>query len=400
MGRSPDAHDLSGFLRSTQPKETSMSETRTDRDVPTAEHPEHVPTVVIGAGQAGLATAYHLKRAGHDSVVLDRNRRVGDQWRERYDSLVLNTPAKRDALPGLPFPGRPGAFPTADLLADYHETYAQRFGLRVDGGSDVRSVVRVDDGSWLVTTGRATYAADNVVVATGGETHPRLPAVAEHLDPGIRQLHSRDYRNPGQLLPGPVLVVGLGQSGADIALEVARAGHEVTVSGRAPGEVPVEIDSVRGRIGFSVLWFVWNHLLTDRTPPGRRAKVAIRGGKAAPLLRVKRRHLDEAGVRRLEPRTTDVVDGKPSLADGTVLDDVTNVIWCTGYRQDFSFIRPSPVGDDGWPRDRGGVVPDLPGLYFMGLLFQRGFYSMLSGGVGRDARYVARHIVARSRVRT
>ena len=376
-----------------------MSETRRERDTTVADHPEHVPTLIVGAGQAGLATAYHLTLGGHGCVVLDRNRRVGDQWRERYDSLVLNTPAKRDSLPGLPFPGPARAFPTADQLADYHEDYARRFELRVDGGADVRSVVQEADGSWLVSTSRGTYAADNVVVATGGETHPRLPEVADRLDPGIRQLHSHDYRHPEQLLPGPVLVVGLGQSGADIALEVARAGHEVTVSGKAPGEVPVEIDSVRGRIGFSVLWFVWNHLLTERTPPGRRAKQAVRGGRAAPLLRVKRRHLDEAGVRRLEARTTDVVDGRPALADGTVLD-VANVIWCTGYRQDFSFIHPSPMADDGWPRDEGGVVPDLPGLYFMGLLFQRGFYSMLSGGAGRDARFIARHILARTRSHT
>jgi putative flavoprotein involved in K+ transport len=376
-----------------------MTETRTERDTSVADHPERVPTLVVGAGQAGLATAYHLSLAGHDCVVLDRNHRVGDQWRERYDSLVLNTPAKRDSLPGLPFPGPPHAFPTADMLADYHEDYARRFGLRVDGGTDVRSVVQEAGGGWLVTTSRGTYAADNVVVATGGETHPRMPDVAAHLDPGIRQLHSRDYRNPDQLLPGPVLVVGLGQSGADIALELARAGHEVTVSGRVPGEIPVRIDSLRGRIGFSVLWFVWNHVLTERTPPGRRARAAIRGGRAAPLVRVKRRDLDEAAVRRLEARTTDVVDGRPALADGTVLD-VANVVWCTGFRQDFSFIRPSPVDDDGWPRDEGGVVPDLPGLYFMGLLFQRGFYSMLSGGAGRDARFIARHILTRSPVRT
>jgi putative flavoprotein involved in K+ transport len=378
-----------------------MRETRdhspTQRDTTVADHHEHVPTVIVGAGQAGLATAYHLGQQGHRCVVLDRHERIGDQWRERYDSLVLNTPAKRDALPGLRFPGPARAFPTADQLADYQEEYARTFDLRVDGGTDVRSVDQQDDGTWLVSTSRGTYAADNVVVATGGDAHPRMPEIRELLDPGIRQVHSRDYRNPDQLLPGPVLVVGLGQSGSDIALELAHAGREVTVSGTAPGEVPVEIGGVPGRIGFSVLWFLWNHVLTERTPPGRRAKEGIRSGRShAPLLRVKRRHLDAAGVRRLDARTTAVVDGRPALADGTVLD-VANVVWCTGYRQDFSFVHPSPVGDDGWPRDRGGVVLDLPGLYFMGLLFQRGFYSMLVGGAGRDARHVARHIAGRAR---
>jgi putative flavoprotein involved in K+ transport len=374
-----------------------MSETTSRHDTTVAEHHEHVPTVIVGAGQAGLATAYHLSRSGHRSVVLDRHHRVGDQWRERYDSLVLNTPARRDALPGLPFPGSPRAYPTADELADYLEGYVRTFDLRVDGGVDVRSVDRQEDGTWLVSTDRGTYAAENVVVATGGDHHPQVPEIHDLLDPGIRQVHSSAYRNPDQLLPGPVLVVGLGQSGSDIALELARAGREVTVSGKAPGEVPVEIGSLRGRIGFSVLWFVWNHVLTERTPPGRKARAGIRGGTLhAPLLRVKRRHLDEAGVRRLEARATGVVDGRPALSDGTVLD-VANVVWCTGYGQDFSFIHPSPLGDDGWPRDRGGVVPDLPGLYFMGLLFQRGLYSMLIGGAGRDAQYVARHVAARSR---
>jgi putative flavoprotein involved in K+ transport len=371
--------------------------TSTPVDSTASDGREHVPTVIVGAGQAGLATAYHLTRQGHDCVVLDRRARVGDQWRERYDSLVLNTPARRDSLPGLPFPGSPQAFPTADQLADYHEQYVQQFGLRVEGGTDVRSVDQQADGTWLVSTSQGTYAADNVVVATGGETHPRTPEVADRLDPGIRQLHSRDYRNPGQLLPGPVLVVGLGQSGADIAIELAKAGREVTVSGRFHGEIPVDLGSVRGRIAFRVLWFVWNHVLTERTPPGRKAKAGVRSGSlTAPLVRVKRRDLDGAGVRRLEARTTDVVDGRPALEDGTVLD-VANVVWCTGFRQDFSFIHPSPLADDGWPRGQGGVVPDLPGLYFMGLLFQRGFYSMLIGGAGRDARFIADRVLARAR---
>jgi putative flavoprotein involved in K+ transport len=359
---------------------------------------EHVPTVIIGGGQAGLSTAYFLGLDGHRCVVLERRSRVGDQWRHRYDSLLLNTPARRSALPGLPFPGPPQAFPTATQLADYHEGYAERFGIRVDCGVEVRSTELSDDGTWQVYTDQGTYDADNVVVATGGETHPRVPDVADLLDPGIRQVHSSSYRNPDQLLPGPVLVVGLGQSGADIALELAEAGREVWVSGRVRSEVPVEIDSLRGRIAFKVLWFLWNHVLTERTPPGRKVKAGIRSGRLnAPLLRVKKRHLDAAGARRTDARTTGAVDGRPQLDDGTVLD-VANVVWCTGFRQDFSFIRPSVVGDDGWPRDVGGVVPDLPGLYFMGLLFQRGFYSMLVGGAGRDARHISRRILERSRI--
>jgi putative flavoprotein involved in K+ transport len=374
-----------------------MTETTRAPETAEATGRQHVPTVIIGSGQAGLSTAYFLGLDGHRCVVLERHNRVGDQWRHRYDSLLLNTPARRSALPGLPFPGPPQAFPTAQRLADYHEGYAERFGIRVDFGVEVLSVQQSDDGGWQVHTDQGTYDADNVVVATGGETHPRVPDVADLLDPGIRQVHSSSYRNPDQLLPGPVLVVGLGQSGADIALELAESGREVWVSGRVRSEVPVDIDGLRGRIAFKVLWFLWNHVLTERTPPGRKVKAGIRTGELnAPLIRVKRRHLDTAGVRRTDARTTGAVDGRPQLADGTVLD-VANVVWCTGFRQDFSLVRPSVVGDDGWPRDVGGVVPELPGLYFMGLLFQRGFYSMLVGGAGRDARHISRHILARSR---
>jgi putative flavoprotein involved in K+ transport len=378
--------------------ETTAAKTTNDSPIASADDPRRVSTVIIGAGQAGLSTAYFLGRAGHDCVVLERHRRVGDQWRQRYDSLLLNTPARYSSLPGRRFPARGASFPRASELADYHEDYARRFGIRVEGGVHVSGVEQQADGRWSVTTDHGGYDAENVVVATGGETHAHVPDVQHLLDPAIRQVHSGDYHNPDQLLPGSVLVVGLGQSGADIALELARSGREVHLSGRVRNEAPIDIDSAKARIGIRVLWFVWNHVLTERTKAGRKFKAAIRSGKmSAPLLRVKRSHLDEAGIHRTDARTTGAVDGKPQLADGTVLD-VENVVWATGFHQDFSFIKPSPVGEDGWPRDEGGVMPDLPGLYFMGLLFQRGFYSMLVGGAGRDAKYVAAKILARSRV--
>src|SRR5262249_22002797 len=143
--------------------------------------------------------------------------------------------------------------------------------------------------------------------------------------------------------------------------------------------------------------FMAHHVLTERTRRGRGLRQHIRSGRAAPLLRVKLHHLAEAGGHHVPERTTDVVDRRPALADRTVLD-VANVVWCTRLRQDASFIHPSPTGEDGWPRDAGGVMEDMPGLYFMGLLFQRGFYSMLVGGAGRDAQYIAGKILARERV--
>ena len=356
--------------------------------------PERLTTVVIGAGQTGLATAYYLGRAGVPCVVLDEHQRVGDQWRRRYDSLLLNTPAQYDGLPGLPFPAPRGSYPTGADMAAHLERYAERMGLAVRGGVRVHAVERQPDGDFRLVTSVGDIVAGNVVVACGAERLPRVPAFSRELDPAIRQLHSSGYRNPGQLLPGPVLVVGAGQSGADIALETVRAGHETWLSGRAKPEVPVRFGSRRLRLGLPMLWFLANHVFTVHTPIGRRMQPAVRRG-GAPLLRVRRADLAAAGVRLVEARTIGVDDGRPLLADGRVLD-VTNVVWCTGFRQDFGLVRADVTGDDGYPRGDGGIVEDPPGLYYVGLLFQTAFASMLIGGAGRDTKRVAAHIAARN----
>ncbi len=357
-------------------------------------NPDRVDTIIVGGGQAGLATAHYLKLAGVECLVLDSHHRIGDQWRDRWDSLMLNTPRYCNSLPGVPFPDG-SAFASAGELADYLEDYASRLGIAVRTGVTVTGIERVGNGEWRVTCSDGNYLASNVVVATGGERHPRVPEFADQLDPGIRQLHSSAYRNPGQLLPGPVLVVGAGQSGADLAVECARSGHETVLSGRIKAEVPFAIDSVMSRTTFPVLWFIANHVLTERTPIGRKVKPAVRSGNTAPLVRVRSVDLDRAGVQRAEARTVGVRDGMPVLADGRV-PEVRNVLWCTGFGQDFSIIRARVTDEHGWPTDSGGIMTELPGLYFMGLLFQRGFYSMLIGGVGRDAKYIAEHIAARS----
>ena len=356
---------------------------------------EHVETVIVGAGQAGLATAYHLRRRGRDCVVLDRSQRIGDNWRQQWDTLRLYSPAKFDGLPGMPFPAAPWSFPGKDDVADYLESYAAQFELPVRLGVRVDRMSAADQGDgYVVATSIGTIRCDNVVVATGtfGRT-PYLPEAAKDLDPSILQLHSSEYRRPGQLREGPVLVVGASHSGSDIAYEVASS-HSTTLVGRDCGQIPVPLESRRMHVVFPVLLFAWRHLVTRRTPIGRKEMPEIRfhGG---PMLRVKRADLAGRGVMRNEARVEGVRDGLPLLADGTTVE-ATNVVWATGFRQAFGWIDLPVLDENGWPHEYRGIVDDAPGLFFCGLSFQYAFSSMLLAGVGRDAELVARRIAERA----
>ena len=354
--------------------------------------------VVIGAGQAGLAAGYHLARRGIDFIVLEASGRVGDVWRERYDSLLLYSPAKYDALPGLPFPLGRSAFPTGRQMADYLEGYADHHRLPVETGvrvDRVRASNEAGDGGYEISAGERRYGAHQVIVATGAFQRAHVPDFAVRLDPGIRQLHSADYRGPHQLADGPVLVVGLSHSGADIAYELANAGHPTVVSGRAHGQLPFSVDSRRARFAWPVMRFVAWNALTLSTPIGRKMAQKVRAG-GGPLLRVRRDDLTTAGVTLHEARTIDAdVRGRPVLSDGTTLD-VANVVWCTGFRPDYGWIELPVVGPDGWPRERRGVVDNSPGLYFLGIPFLYSFTSMLVLGAGRDAAHVVDRLAARA----
>jgi putative flavoprotein involved in K+ transport len=352
---------------------------------------EHFETVIIGGGQAGLSVGYHLAQREQSFVILEAHARIGDNWRERFDSLRLYSPAGYDGLPGWDVPLDRWTYPTKDQIADYLEAYAKRFELPVITGAGVDSLRRHGD-RYVVRAGAHRFEADNVVVASGTFQEPIVPSFAPELAPTIHQMHSADYRNPSQLQDGPVLVVGCSHSGADIALEVA-ASHPTVLSGKMHGEVPFDIEGRGARVILPVLWFMANRVLTVKTPLGRKMRPEVRA-HGGPLLRVKRAHLQAAGVERTEARVDGVRDGMPELEDGRVLD-VANVIWCTGFGKDVSWIDIPVVGADGWPEQIGGVVPSSPGLYFVGLPFLHAFASMLIGGVGRDAERVAAHIAAR-----
>jgi putative flavoprotein involved in K+ transport len=359
---------------------------------------EHIETVIIGAGQAGLSTGYHLKRRGRPFVILDGNARVGDNWRQQWDTLRLYTPVKYNGLPGMPFPGKAWSYPQKDEVAAYLERYAVHWDLPVRMSTRVDGVQPGLDGGYILAVGDSTISCDNVVVATGtfGRT-PSIPDFAGDLDPSIMQLHSSEYRRPDQLRPGRVLVVGASHSGTDIAYEVAVT-NPTTLCGRDCGQIPVRPESGAARVVLPIVMFVARHVITRRTPIGRKAMKETRfhGG---PMLRVKRTDLQHRGVDRLLGRVCGVSGGRPLLDDGTVID-ARNVIWCTGFRQVFGWIKLPVIADDGWPVEWRGVVDAAPGLFFCGLSFQYAFASMVFPGIGRDAGYVANRIDARARTET
>ncbi|HEX5086707.1 MAG TPA: NAD(P)-binding domain-containing protein [Nocardioides sp.] len=351
---------------------------------------QHIETLIIGAGQAGLATGYHLQRLGRPFLVVDAMERVGDNWRRQWDTLRLFTPAKYDSLPGLPFPAPKWHYPGKDEAAAYLERYALHFDLPIRMSTRVHRLAPRSGGGYVADLGTDRITCDNVVVATGsfGRT-PRIPEAARELDPSIRQLHSSEYRRTDQLQPGPVLVVGASHSGMDVAFDVAEE-HPTILCGRDCGQFPGDIDSPVAHVVWPVLAFVFRHVVTRRNPLGRHAMDEVRthGG---PAIRVKAKDLEVRGVRRITARVGGVSDGRPLLDDGTVAD-VTNVIWCTGFRQAFDWIDLPVFGDDGWPVELRGVVAGAPGLYFCGLSFQFAFSSMMWLGAGRDAAHVAGRI--------
>jgi putative flavoprotein involved in K+ transport len=350
-------------------------------------------TIVIGGGQAGLSVGYYLARQGRRFVILDASERVGDAWRQRWDSLRLFTPAAFDGLVGLRFPGPSFSFPTKDQMADYLEDYARRFQLPVRNCTRVDHLTRAGD-RYLVEAGAHRFEADHVVVAMSSYQVPRVPVFGTDLRADILQMHSSEYRNLRQLKPGGVLLVGAGNSGAEIAIEVARQ-HPTWMSGRHTGHVPFRIDGLPARLFLTRFLFrvVFHRLLTVRTAVGRRARQRMLA-QGAPLIRVKPKHLAAAGVQRV-PKLRGVADGLPSLEDGRVLD-VANVIWCTGFGNGLSWIDLPIFEPDGEPRHQGGVATDEPGLYFVGLHFLHSFSSTMIHGIARDAKRIVETIEARS----
>jgi putative flavoprotein involved in K+ transport len=343
---------------------------------------EVLDVVVIGASQAGLAMAWHLARHHLRSVVLEAGPEIGHTWRSRWDSLTLFTPTQHNALPGMPFPGPPDTYPTKDPVADYLKAYAAAFNLPVRLNARVTDLIRTAEG-FEIRTGDGIFRGRQVVVATGPFQVPYLPPAAQRLDGLVTQLHSAGYRNPQALPSGPALVVGGGNSGFQIAEELAATRPvDLSIATKAP-VLPQRL------AGKDLFWWL-TRLGLMRVTAGSR--LGRRMSSREFVIGSSRRRLKAAGVR-FRPAVTSADGRTVRFADGTSLD-VEVVIWATGYRPDYSWIRIPGVTRDGQVAHRRGVT-QIPGLYFVGLSWQHTRGSALLGFVHDDAAFLAGRIAAR-----
>jgi putative flavoprotein involved in K+ transport len=346
---------------------------------------ERFETIVIGGGQAGLAVGHFLARDDADFVILDGASRIGDSWRHRWDSLRLFTPAAYSGLPGLPFPAPPNHLPDKDEVADYLTRYAERFDLPVRLGTRVRSLGH-DGERFVVHSGDRVYESDQVVVATGPFQQPKVPAISARLAPEIHQLHSSGYHNPFDLPDGPVLVVGAGNSGAQIALELAQS-RKVWLAGRNPGYLPRRF---LGRDLFDWVWPIIHRATLDSSLGQRMRKRAQHGDQR---IGIPERVLRAAGIIRVG-RLVDERGGLPVCGDAVI--EPRAIVWCTGFEPDYRWIQLPVLNGSGTPSHRRGISNVVDGLYFAGLRFQYRLSSSLIGGVGEDAAFVSAPIGRRS----
>jgi putative flavoprotein involved in K+ transport len=338
--------------------------------------------VVIGGGQAGLAIGYHLADQGLDFTILEAGDGPAGAWRGRWDSLELFTPVRHDSLPGLTFPGDPDHYPTRDEVCAYLTEYAVRFALPVEYDRRVRRVTRAQEG-YLVEVGDRTHRADQVVVATGPFQAPFLPPIAEGLSPGVVQLHSAEYRSPDAIPAGPVLVVGGGNTGFQIAEELSHS-HAVHLSiGSRQLPLPQRI------LGRDIFGFL---IATGLMAMTRNSRIGRRMRDRDSLIGSSPRGARRRGVH-LHGRTSAATGTTVAFEDGTSLE-VATVIWATGFRLDHSWIDAPAFDSQGAVLHERGVTPS-PGLYFLGLPWQHTRGSALLGWVKDDAEHLAHQIAER-----
>jgi len=341
--------------------------------------------IVVGGGQAGMAIGYLLARQGRQFTIVEAADAPAGAWRTRWDSLKLFTPVRYDSLPGLAFPGEPDSYPGRDEVVDYLTRYAEHHDLPVQLDSEVRAVRVADDGGFVVEVRDRAYAADQVVIATGPFQTPRVPALAEQLDASIVQMHSTGYRGPADVPGGPVLVVGGGNTGYQIAEELAGA-HQVHLSvGSRQTPLPQRL---LGRDLFRYLEAGRLMRVTVQSRLGQRMQYRDTLIGSSPRA-ARRRHGIQLRGRAVEASGTEI-----RFADGSALSPKA-VIWATGFALDHSFVQAPIFDEDGRVEHRRGVTA-VPGLYLLGLPWQHTRGSALLGWVRDDSQYIASEIARTS----
>jgi len=342
--------------------------------------------VVIGAGQAGFAIGYFLKRQGRRFVIVGAADSVAAAWRSRWESLVLFTPRRYDSLAGLAFPGDPNGYPTRDEVVTYLERYAETFELPIELNSPVRSLSK-NDGNFVLEIDGRTIETEQVVVATGPFQAPYVPEVAKQLAPDVFQIHSTDYRDVRQIPDGTVLVVGGGNTGFQIAKELSSTHRVHLAVGSRQTPLPQTI------LGRDLFWWLTKVGLLSKTVETRLGR-RLRGRET--LIGSSPRELKRRYGIDLKPRVGRASGQTVAFADGPELE-VDSVIWATGYRADYSWIKLPVVDPKGEARHRRGVT-DVPGLYFLGLTWQYTRGSALLGWVKEDAEFIANQIARNAQV--
>src|SRR5262245_8400876 len=343
---------------------------------------QHLDVAVIGGGQTGLAIGYFLKRERQRFVILERAGELAPAWHKRWESLTLFTPRRYSALPGLPFPGDPDGYPTRDDVIGYLERYAETFELPIELGSDVKQLEPAGDGRFRLQVNDQEITADQVVVATSPFQEPYVPKLAEKLAAEVFETHAVGYRRPGDVPQGTVLVVGGGNTGFQIAKELS-ATHKVALStGSRQKPLPQRV------LGRDLFWWLTKTRILNATVESRLGrKLSTRdtliGSSPGELTK-------RYGVQ-LEPRLVEVDGRRARFRDGSELD-VDAVIWATGYRPEYSWIKLPVFDGDGRLRHRRGVT-DVPGVYFLGLTWQHTRGSALIGFVKEDAEFIAERLV-------
>lgn len=339
--------------------------------------------IVVGAGQAGLAMGYYLSQSNVTFTLLDQSKEVGTVWKERYDSLTLFTPSAYSSLPGWELKGGQCYYPTKDEVSAYLQEYAKKFSLPVQCNTEVYSL-SLENGTFKLTTNQGDYQARNVVIATGPFQQPNLPEYSTLLNKDIVQLHSSEYRNSKQLTEGPVLVVGGGNSGAQIAVELSKE-RKVTIS------VAHQMKFLPQDIGGKSIFWYFDKLGVYKASPESWIGQKIKG-KPDPIFGMELKNQIKTGRIVVKPRAVNVNEDSVIFQDGTRMS-VENVIWSTGFKSDYQWIHIKRVlNESGRPLHNIGIT-SIKGLYFLGLPWQSNRSSALLQGVGNDAKYLYTHMI-------